>query len=400
MKRTIITLMIMLILPFCSFAQENQEQDGYWDYQRVIEKNILVTNGESKVVSVQLPEGTTQIIYRITYLSPNEAISDNLSTVLANIPSGYAKGAAAAMSLLKTIGGDNKGRYHIFINNQDASNYVSTQVANNACYSSQKDIPGEKNFMTMNDLYGCMKEDTRLLYFTFFNGNYVYDEKVVFELMPWVDKKASRGWTLELKENLQKFCVADFPELTKPNEVCNCIIEKFQENYKKQDLQQFTDEELLKILNSFKNNCADETGENENQFDILRKNAVLAANENNFSTAIINYLQIINGGNATAIDYNNLGYYYLLTKQYLKALKYLKEAETKDETDLLIKGNLAHAYLLNGEIDKAKELYVKFKDQNINEEMSWYQMVVSDFDTFKSKGIISTNYEIILNLIK
>jgi hypothetical protein len=38
-----------------------------------------------------------------------------------------------------------------------------------------------------------------------------------------------------------------------------------------------------------------------------------------------------------------------LTKQYGKAIKFLKEGEKLDGTELLVKLNLAHAYLFNNE---------------------------------------------------
>jgi hypothetical protein len=48
------------------------------------------------------------------------------------------------------------------------------------------------------------------------------------------------------------------------------------------------------------------------------------------------------------LDYNGLGYSFLITKQFGKAIKALKEGENIDNTELAIKLNLAHAYLLNG----------------------------------------------------
>jgi hypothetical protein len=40
-----------------------------------------------------------------------------------------------------------------------------------------------------------------------------------------------------------------------------------------------------------------------------------------------------------------------MTKQYGKAIKFLKEGEKQDDTELLVKLNLAHAYLMNDELE-------------------------------------------------
>lgn len=70
---------------------------------------------------------------------------------------------------------------------------------------------------------------------------------------------------------------------------------------------------------------------------------------------------IVDNDNATVLDYNALGQYYLYSKQFEKALKALKEAEKLDDSELLVQLNLAHWYLLNDEYKKAKELHKNTK---------------------------------------
>jgi hypothetical protein len=78
----------------------------------------------------------------------------------------------------------------------------------------------------------------------------------------------------------------------------------------------------------------------------------------------------------------------------------LLEGEQLDETDLIIKGNLAHAYLLSGEIDKAKLLYIKYKNQNVTATKSWVNMVEEDFAAFEDAGLPIENFKIIIDSIK
>jgi hypothetical protein len=51
----------------------------------------------------------------------------------------------------------------------------------------------------------------------------------------------------------------------------------------------------------------------------------------------------------------------------------LKEGENIDNTELMIKLNLAHAYLLNGDYRAAKSIYKEYQNQNITTSLSWVQ---------------------------
>jgi predicted Zn-dependent protease len=90
----------------------------------------------------------------------------------------------------------------------------------------------------------------------------------------------------------------------------------------------------------------------------------------------------------------------LLTKQYGKAIKFLKEGEKRDDSELLIKLNLAHAYLLNDNFKSAKSIYKEYQSQNVTDSLSWTQKTKQDFDAFQKAGIQNTNFEKILKLIQ
>ena len=388
---------------FCLFFCKNviaQNQDGNWDFIRAIERNIPLADGEKKWYRIELPVGTTQIIYRVSFLSSSADATDKLASTLQSAPSLTAKGASAALNLITILGGTNKGRYHIFTSSEAANAYLSTGKPYNSCYSSGEDIPGEKNFLNL-ERGTCITQNTRYLWFAFYNGNYAYDEEVLLEVVPWVDNEASKGWTLDIKNAFMKHCVDQVGDaITMKKEVCACVLEKFQKEHKVHELTTLTEAELEKISLTYSEQCIKGTGEHVNILDNSRETANQAAEKGDYTTAIQTYLEIIESGSATVIDYNNLGWYYILTKQYLKATKYLKEGEKLDETELLIKGNLAHAYLLSGEVENAKTIYLKFKTQNVDETLSWCQMVKDDFETLRSKGITCEQFSEILNLLK
>lgn len=97
--------------------------------------------------------------------------------------------------------------------------------------------------------------------------------------------------------------------------------------------------------------------------------------------------------------YNAVGWHCILDKQFSKAIKFLRKGVEKDEYNLYLWGNLAHAYLLIEEVEKAKEIYLKYKNQNLSSDLSWKKMVETDFEDFKKRGIQSENYQLIKNLL-
>lgn len=396
MKKTIIILLTSLAV---NFNLNAQDEDGYWDSERATEKKIPLSDGNRTWVRVNIPAGTTQLIYRVSFLDENGEIRNSLASTLSNVPSASAQGVSAALSLLNTIGGDNKGTFYIFTNDEGANNYFKNGILSKPCYRSSQGIPAEKGFLKLEE-NGCLTSNTDYLYFAFYNGNDIDDMKIVLEVMPWVDNIASRGWTKEIKEKFVKGCMSDYKELTQPEEVCQCILDKLQGAYKIQDFQQMAESEINKITSDFTKECISETGEDENQLNIDRDNADDLAEKGQYGEAIGKLLPIVESGKANGIDYNNIGYYYIMTKQYLRSIKYLKEGEKLDETELLIKGNLAHAYLFNGDIDQAKTIYLKYKTQNIDEKTSWVDMVKSDFELFKKQGLPADNFETILATLK
>lgn len=392
--KSIFTLAIVLFA-FTLFGQ----QSGHWDFNRAIEKSFPLPDTEKKIITVNLPIGTTQILYRVSFLSPSAEVTNKIAQTLSVAPSLTIQGASMALNVISTLGGTNKGQYNIFTDYENANKYY-LGLRSTACYVSLADIPGEKNYIELSQ-NTCLKQGTTTLYFSFYNGNYFYDEQVLLEVVPWIDFEASKGWTLEAKNIFMDYCLAHMTEdITLKKEVCGCVLEKFQAEHKVHELGTLTESELETISKQYSEQCIKGTGEHENILNFSRADADLAAEQGDYSKAINAYLEIIKSGSATVGDYNNLGWYYILTKQFLKATKYLKEGEKLDETELIIKGNLAHAYLLSGDLESAKAIYVKYKTQNVDEKTSWCQMVKGDFEALKSKGISCEQFSEILNLLK
>ena len=117
-----------------------------------------------------------------------------------------------------------------------------------------------------------------------------------------------------------------------------------------------------------------------------------------YNEAIPKLNTIISEGKATALDYSSIGYSYILTKQYAKALKFLQEGEKLDDTELLIKLNLAHVYLISDNYSDAKAIYKKYQNQNVTDSISWKDKTKSDFAIFEKAGLPSKDFEKVLKL--
>ncbi|MFN8287813.1 MAG: tetratricopeptide repeat protein [Chitinophagales bacterium] len=127
-------------------------------------------------------------------------------------------------------------------------------------------------------------------------------------------------------------------------------------------------------------------------------NRLAAANKND---SIVAYCENrIRTGREYSLVYNTLGWYLILVKKFNKANYYLETAHAKYPDDLFIAGNYAHALLLSGDADKAKELYRLNKGKMLNEKLSWNEMVKNDFEEFKAAGIQSPYFDEVLALLK
>jgi tetratricopeptide (TPR) repeat protein len=81
--------------------------------------------------------------------------------------------------------------------------------------------------------------------------------------------------------------------------------------------------------------------------------------------------------------YSGLSWTLTLNKQYAPAVEAAQKALTFATSDAeWIEGNLAHAYLMSGQYNKAKELYLKYFGKTINGS-SWKTLVENDFAVMK-----------------
>lgn len=398
-KKIFLLLLISLSFEFI-FAQ----QDGYWDKERATTKEIVVSARDRIVVKTEdFPVGTTEVVYRITILNENQQLANSLVSVLKSIPdpTGISQGSAGAVFLLSKISGDDKCKYAIFSNEIVAAKYKESGNAKKACFVQQEAISKDAKRLSL-DKSTCLYANSSAMWFGFESKNWIMNQKIILEVVPWVNNRLSRGWTLENRKLIINLCKADDLAKKIPNsdEFCVCVLEKVQKEYKFQEFQKLLSIEKSKVFKDFGKACFNETGASNVIYLDLRNQASDLAKQGKYGDAISKLQSIVVDGKATVLDYNALGYAYIITKQYGKAIKVLKQGEILDNSELLIQLNLAHAYLLNKDFKSAKSIYKKYQSQNVTDGLGWTQKVKLDFETFEKAGLPYADFERVLRLFE
>lgn len=190
---------VLLFYSCFVFAQNPQ---GYWDKERITFKEVTLAAGSKITIkSEDFPAGTTEILYRITLLNENQQITSDLASVLKAIPDPYfiGKGVGGAISLTSAISGTDKCTYVAFNENTKVLHYNKTNLTTNACLIQNNPVNKDAKLLSLGKST-CLKEDSKNIWFVFKSENWVMKQKIVLEIVPWVDQIASRGWTTKTKK--------------------------------------------------------------------------------------------------------------------------------------------------------------------------------------------------------
>ena len=380
------------------------QKDGYWDKERAFKKEIVVSARERIVIKTEdLPVGTTEVVFRITLLDENQQLAHSLVSILKSIPdpTGISQGSAGAVFLLSKISGEDKCKYAIFSNEALASQYQKNGETTKACYDQNVAVSKDAKLLSI-DKSLCLLPNSNAMWFGFESKNWIMNQKIVLEVVPWVNTRLSRGWTLENRKLIINQCKTSelAKSLINSDDFCVCVLDKLQKEYKFQEFHKLLAIERSKAFKDFGNACFKETGASNSMYSDLRKQATDLVKQGQYGVAIDKTSGIVINGQGNSMDYNTLGYAYIMTKQYGKAIKYLKEGELLDDAELLIQMNLAHAYLFNKNFKAAKSIYKKYQSQNVTNTLSWTQKVKLDFETFQKAGLPSGDFDRVLRLLE
>jgi hypothetical protein len=388
-----------LFLTSISFAQ-----DGYWDNQRVTNKEIKLSAGERTLVkSEDFPDGTTEFVYRITLLDENQKMVSDLSSVLKAIPDPYfiGKGTGGAIDLASAISGTDKCTYAIFSDNNKATDFIKLGDTKKSCLYQNNPISKEVKVISV-EKSTCLIDDSKTIWFGFESKNWILGQKIILEIVPWVDIKASKIWNQTNKKTALNFIktteIASI--LPNPDTFCFNIIEKLQNEYKFSAFQKLSNTEKLSLINKFEDKALIETNTVDIYNKIIRQESKTLAKQGKYDDAILLVNnKIINKSKASVLDYNTLGELYIYTKQYEKALKTLKTAENLDSSELLVQLNLAHTYMFLDKMSESREIHNKYKEQNVSTNQTWKNKTINDLDKFPKANLPIDNFKKILRLV-
>jgi hypothetical protein len=394
MKFIKILLLLHAILVF------SQSKEGYWDNIRSTNQTIsLKTSGRKLIKSESLPTGTTEVVFRITVLDDNQQLSGSLVSILKSIPdpTGISQGSAGALFLVSKIAGDDKCKFAVFNSQTEAEAYQKSGKSAKALY--HQDIPVNKQAKLLK---GFTSHNTNL-WFVFESDNWFMNQKIVVEVVPWVNYKESRGWNSENKteviDGLEKLKITN--QLKKKEEFLALLLEEVIHKYTYSEYKQLLKIERDNYLKINTEKALKKTGEIEIYYDQIRNKANDLFQQNKITEAIeVVNSEMIATKKASYKDYEILSKYYLLTQQFAKAEEVSLQGLKIKPSEIGFQLNLAHVYLFTDRASEAKEIYKKFANQTMSSGQKWRQQAESDFNEFEKRNFPKQNYKKILRIIK
>lgn len=390
---------LFLLFSTTFFAQKT---DGFWDKERATSKEIKLSAGKRTVIKAEdLPTGTTEFVYRITVLDENQKLTSSLVSVLKAIPdpTGISQGTAGAIHLTSTIAGNDKCTFALFQEAASANLFLKEGKTDKACWEQKEKVNKDAKLISASSL--CLTNLPNL-WFGFESQNWVMDQKIIVEVVPWVDYKASRGWDKSTKNELvalaKKIPVAS--KLTKKEQFYANFIENITKKYTYREFSQLLSVEKNSEIEKITEECLKNTGELKLLYDIIRDKSAVAFEKGKYEDAIaIIQTEIINKNRATSIDFGILGDYYLYSKQFTKAEEAYLQGVKMNPTEINFQLNLAHVYLFTDRVSEAKSIHKKYAHESLFTGKTWTEQTKIDFESFEKHQLPSNNFKKILRVL-
>lgn len=396
------TTYLFPMLLFISFFS-NAQSDGYWDKERATSKHVVAGARERVLISSEdLPEGTTEVVYRISLLNQKQQVANSLISILKAIPdpTRISQGSAGAMALLSVISGEDKCKYGIFGSAKDANLFQVTGKSNKACFFQNTPVNNEVKRLTLAS-NPCLK--TPILRFGFESENWILNQKIILEVVPWVNVKLSNGWNSSTKKELIALSKSSkvYPTLLKKEAFSIQFLQDIQQQYTFKEFTNLLPLEKKIVVETIIENALIKTGEIKKAYLQIRLNAQVLFEKGNFDEAIaLLQSDIFLKNRAEPLDYYVLGNFYLLSKQFNKAATCINEGILKNPSEIYLQLALAHLYLFTNRISDAKEIHKKYKNQNIDSKTTWDTQTKLDLALFKKYNLPTADFKKILRILE
>ncbi|WP_333810151.1 tetratricopeptide repeat protein [Flavobacterium sp.] len=379
------------------------QKDGFWDKERATTKEITLSAGKRALIKTEdLPVGTTEFVYRITILDETQKLTSSLVSVLKAIPdpTGISQGTAGAIHLTSAISGDDKCTYALFQEGNAANLFLKEGKTERACWEQKEKVNKDAKLISSSSL--CLTNLPNL-WFGFESQNWVMNQKIILEVVPWVDYKASRGWDKTAKNEIlaiaKKLPVTS--KLTKKDQFYAAFIENLTKKYTNREFNQMLTVEKNGAVERITEESLKETGEVKAYYDIIREKSNAAFQKGNYEEAIsIISTEMFAKNKATPIDYRILGDYYLYSKQFTKAEETYNKGIKLNPSEIHFQLNLAHVYLFTDRISEAKTIHKKFTHESLSNGKTWVIQTKSDFKEFEKHRLPTDNFKKILRILE
>jgi tetratricopeptide (TPR) repeat protein len=379
------------------------QKEGFWDKERATTKEITLSAGKRALIKTEdLPVGTTEFVYRITILDESQKLTSSLVSVLKAIPdpTGISQGAAGAIHLTSAISGDDKCTFALFQEANAANLFLKEGKTDRACWEQKEKVSKDAKLISSSSL--CLTNLPNL-WFGFESQNWVMNQKIVLEVVPWVDYKASRGWDVTTKNEIltlaKKLPVAS--KLTKKEQFYAAFIENVAKKYTYREFSQLLNVEKNSAIEKITEESLKGTGEVKVYYDIIREKSNAAFQKGNYEEAIsIISNEMFAKNRATYIDYRILGDYYLYSRQFTKAEEMYTKGIKLNPSEIHFQLNLAHVYLFTDRISEAKAIHKKYAHESLSNSKTWIAQTKSDFTTFEKHGLPTDDFKKILRVIE
>ncbi|RBW68951.1 serine/threonine protein kinase [Bacillus taeanensis] len=100
-----------------------------------------------------------------------------------------------------------------------------------------------------------------------------------------------------------------------------------------------------------------------------------------------------------AISYGNLSWTYLLNNYPKEAIDTAEKGLSIDSNQKWMYANLAHGYLLNNQFEKAKQLYLEYKDELFDNGKPFKEFFLEDFTALENAGVTHPHFNEIKQLL-
>ncbi len=348
-----------------------QNKNEFYDTQHAFTQNFPVSPDQRKLIAIELPEGTTSIVYRITVGKKNQEIGKSLVDAVNSIPNPATATIGAFTKLVVSLS-SYEAKYFIFSSEENALNYK-----NGRQYSYCK-TTGELTSATVKMLSSNCFGDTRYLYFGFHTNELLIDYYVTLEVVPWVEKEDLTVWTAEYRDELfetyKSNLISNGVQEKTAIDLSNCIINKLVEQKTPEDLNNLSESEYSEIITKISEEC----------------------------------VQILQGGAKTEEQQKGATYGSLAWKAYKngeldKAIDYSKKALEKDNTLGWVQANLGLFFLIKNDELTATDYYIdaisNIKKDKLNAKNT-FQEVIDDINNAIKKYPDLKGYKEILSQLQ